>query len=294
MNFCENYQAEPEGAEEFYRQYQLIFFFLPAICDILLSMIPIKRIEMIKKVLSSDKQADVSTLAAHLNVTEATIRRDLEKLENENFLTRTHGGAIINEQKNVDISLFHLENIDTQPYEEIGSIASHIVEDNTMIFLGPGISSRFIARELNSKKNLTVITTDLMVAHDCALYSPNVAITTTGGRLNTTTLQLSGYITNNELSSYFFNAAFFDIDGLTMTRGYSVSSMEKYSLIKSVSGLTKNSFLVFPFTIFNTESAVVLGTLDMCSTVITNGHIPDVYKKYCFDHNIKIYETIRI
>lgn len=258
------------------------------------SMIPIKRIEMIKKILTSDKQADVSTLAEHLNVTEATIRRDLEKLENENFLTRTHGGAVINEQKKVDISLFDLQNIDTEPYEEIGKIASHLIQDNTTVFLGPGISGRFIARELNDKKNITVITTDLMVAHDCALYSPNAAVTITGGRLNTTTLQVSGYITNNELSSYFFNAAFFDVDGLTMTRGYSVSSIEKYSLIKSVSGLTKNSFLVFPFTIFNTESSVVLGPLDICRTVITNGHIPDMYKKYCFENNIKIYEAINI
>lgn len=257
-------------------------------------MIPIKRIEMIKKVLSSDKQADVSTLAEHLNVTEATIRRDLEKLENENFLTRTHGGAVINEQKNADISLFHLENVDTLPYEEIGKIASWLIEDNTTLFLGPGISSRFIARELSTKKNVTVITTDLMVAHDCALYSPNVAVTITGGRLNPTTLQVSGYITNNELSSYFFNAAFFDIDGLTMTRGYSVSSIEKYSLIKSVCGLTKNSFLVFPFTIFNVESSVVLGNLDVFNKVITNGHIPDMYKKYCFDNNIKIYEAINV
>lgn len=61
-------------------------------------MLPIKRLEEIKRILTENKQADVPSLAQELNVTEATIRRDLEKLENEQFLTRTHGGAVLNEQ----------------------------------------------------------------------------------------------------------------------------------------------------------------------------------------------------
>ena len=62
-------------------------------------MLPIKRLEEIKRILTENKQADVPSLAQELNVTEATIRRDLEKLENEQFLTRTHGGAVLNEQE---------------------------------------------------------------------------------------------------------------------------------------------------------------------------------------------------
>lgn len=74
-------------------------------------MLPIKRLEEIKRILTENKQADVPSLAQELNVTEATIRRDLEKLENEQFLTRTHGGAVLNEQETSEVSLFQLPDI---------------------------------------------------------------------------------------------------------------------------------------------------------------------------------------
>ena len=59
-------------------------------------MFALERIKIIKRYLIENNQAEVSNLSESLGVSEVTIRRDLEKLENEGFLTRTHGGAIIN------------------------------------------------------------------------------------------------------------------------------------------------------------------------------------------------------
>ena len=55
-----------------------------------------ERLGIIKGLLIDKKHINVSDLSSMLNVSEVTIRRDLEKLENEDFLTRTHGGAVIN------------------------------------------------------------------------------------------------------------------------------------------------------------------------------------------------------
>ena len=51
------------------------------------------RIQAIKQMVTNDKKVAVSNLSAIFQVTEETIRRDLEKLEDEGFLTRTYGGA---------------------------------------------------------------------------------------------------------------------------------------------------------------------------------------------------------
>lgn len=90
-------------------------------------MLPIKRLEEIKRILTENKQADVPSLAQELNVTEATIRRDLEKLENEQFLTRTHGGAVLNEQEPSESSLFQLPDTNKDIYSNIGKIASQFL-----------------------------------------------------------------------------------------------------------------------------------------------------------------------
>ena len=178
-------------------------------------MLPIKRLEEIKRILTENKQADVPSLAQELNVTEATIRRDLEKLENEQFLTRTHGGAVLNEQETSEVSLFQLPDIKTDIYANIGKIASQFIQNNQVIFLGPGICSRFIVRNLQPKVNVTVITSDLMVAHDCAVHSPNVSVIIPGGNLNPSTLNLSGTMTFNTLENFYFDISFFDILNLS-------------------------------------------------------------------------------
>ena len=54
------------------------------------------RIQAIKQMVANDKKVVVSHLSSIFQVTEETIRRDLEKLEDEGFLTRTYGGAVLN------------------------------------------------------------------------------------------------------------------------------------------------------------------------------------------------------
>ena len=54
------------------------------------------RIQAIKQMVANDKKVTVSNLSGIFQVTEETIRRDLEKLEDEGFLTRTYCGAVLN------------------------------------------------------------------------------------------------------------------------------------------------------------------------------------------------------
>lgn len=257
-------------------------------------MLPIKRLDEIKRILTEKKQVDVPSLSQILGVTEATIRRDLEKLENENFLTRTHGGAVLNEPKHTASTLFDPPIDNSEMYENIGKIAAQFVQNNDVIFLGPGTCSRFVARFMKDKINMTAVTTDLLVAHDFALYSPNISVIVTGGNLNPTTLELSGQMTSNSLSSFYFNTSFFDIDGITLTRGYSVSSLNKAFLIQNVLGLSKRSFALCPYERFNVEASAVVGNIDLFQSVITNEHVANEFKEYYFQHKIQIFATFNV
>lgn len=257
-------------------------------------MLPIKRLEEIKRILTENKQADVPSLAQELNVTEATIRRDLEKLENEQFLTRTHGGAVLNEQEPAEISLFQLPDNDKDVYSNIGKIAAQFIQHNQVIFLGPGLCSRFIVRNLQSKMNVTILTTDLMVAHDCAVHSPNVSVILPGGNVNPSTLNLSGTMTSNTLDSFYFDASFFDIDGITMKRGYSVSSVNTAYLIQHVFEISKKNFALCPYDRFNSEAPAIVGDINMFPSVITNERADASYKEYYFKHKIQVFATFNI
>jgi len=95
-----------------------------------------ERMRIIKGILLDKKHINVSDLSSILNVSEVTVRRDLEKLEKENFLIRTHGGAILNDQSLFDED--ECDNVEDDPYHEqrveIAEIASHMIRTMTSSF----------------------------------------------------------------------------------------------------------------------------------------------------------------
>lgn len=108
-----------------------------------------ERIRIIKGILLDKKHINVSDLSTMLNVSEVTIRRDLEKLEKEKFLIRTHGGAIINDENSLDQEKYM--DMDDDPYYEqrleIAEITVHMVDDNDIILLSAGLTNLYIAKK---------------------------------------------------------------------------------------------------------------------------------------------------
>lgn len=188
-------------------------------------------------------------------------------------------------------TLFQLDESEAELYQSISQVAAQFIRDSDVIFLGPGTSSRYIVRALPDKANVSLVTTDLMVAHDCALYCPQVSVIVAGGLLNPTTLQLSGRIADGTLRTFFFDYAFLDVDGVTLERGYSASSLDKAYLIRDILGLSKQNFAVCPHTRFGVESSAAAGDIRLFEAVITNEHAPREYKEFYYQNNIRMYAT---
>jgi len=254
-------------------------------------MLPMERLNKIKAILTEKKQLDVSTLSAMLNVTETTVRRDLEKLENESFLIRTHGGALLCDDAQTASSLYVSNDVNETLYNSISSIAVHFINDGDVIFLGPGISTKYIARCLTQKRALTIVTNDLIVAHDCSQYSSNVQLMVPGGTVNPSNLQIYGRLTDLSLKSFLFDIAFFDIDGVSLTRGFTVSSLEKTYLIQDTMRIAKKNIAVCDYTKFSIDSTVSVGPLTTFQTVISNEQAPIEYKEYFFQNHIQLFGT---
>jgi len=256
-------------------------------------MFAAERIRLIKKLLLENKKVDVSELSNLLSVTEVTIRRDLEKLDNENFLIRTHGGAILNEEK-LAAENWPYESIKDDFFLEksiIGKIASLMVRDNDTIILGPGITCLHIAKNISEKKNLRVVTNDINIATELANESPNIKVVLTGGDLDPSTLQLSGTLTESILDGIYVNRSFIEVDGVHMENGYSVESIEKASVIKKIMSKSKESIAVCDYSKFNSTSFYYLCPITTFSKVISNEQVPGNYKQYFFENGIKLFIT---
>ena len=181
-------------------------------------MFAVERQKKILELLETDGAVWVNKLSAELNVTEETIRRDLEKLEKREALLRTHGGAVPVTQSNQELSLEKRKTINTDIKIKLAKEAVKKIISGDTIFLDASTTTFYIAKELKEKKNVTVVTNSIRVINELA-GKPDLKVIGIGG-LVSNNQSFVGSLAENEISgSYFANKMFFSSRGVTADAG---------------------------------------------------------------------------
>ena len=249
-----------------------------------------ERIRKIKVLLLEYHEIDVNTLCTVLSASVSTVRRDLDKLEMEGFLKRTHGGAIL-----VD----GLNNSDVEPLLEVcddvlsvAALAAKMIVDGDQIFLGGGSICRAIASYLReSKWSGTVITNSIDVINE--LKNTEVAMIIIGGRV---VVQGTKFVTDSqesveELRNYVVNKAFISVTGFNEQHGFFGDSSVQADIYKVLKENALDVFVVVTEDKYQQIGMVRLGGMDMFKKIITNVNIPDGFKKYCMENGITLYTS---
>ena len=148
-------------------------------------MLATQRLQKIREILIKQEAVDIPYLCETLDVSEVTIRRDFDKLEKEGFIKKAYGGAVLNKDFINLKSTPYLNESNLESDEDmklISEIAQNMITTGDAIYLGGGIASRYIARNISSQKRITVITNDIFVAGEL-WDKPNVKTNVTGGEL---------------------------------------------------------------------------------------------------------------
>jgi len=254
-------------------------------------MFAIERIRIIKNHLLKEQKVSVAKLSELLNVTEVTIRRDLEKLEKEGFLKRTHGGAVLLDYVEESGTSEAEDSRDLLLYQEIADTALHLVNDGEAIMLTNGVVNSYIARALTSRSNLTIVTNDLQIAAAFS-HSPANTLILLGGDLEENAV--FGQLTIDNLKNFSFDHIFIEIDGLSETVGITVSSTKKATLISQAVKLADSVTVVCLSKFFGSKSLFRVGSLNIAHRILTDSYLEDKYKNYIYNHNIPLFTSIDV
>lgn len=254
-------------------------------------MFAIERIKIIKDYLTKDKHVSVAKLSSLLNVTEVTIRRDLEKLESEGFLKRAHGGAVLVDTDDEALQVDNTEDTHILQRLEIADTVFHLVSDNDIIMLTDGPTNRQIAKRLTQKNNLTVLTNDLKIALEFS-YSPGNNLILLGGDLDEHAVY--GQLAINNMQNFSLNHLIIEVDGICKKTGVTVSSISKASLIQQACSTAQVISIVCLADLFGEKSFYRVGDPALADKIITNSTLSDTYKDYLFDLNIQLYTSVDI
>jgi len=111
-------------------------------------MLAIERRSQILAKLQQERRVLVSDLSQFYNVTEETIRRDLEKLEKEGVAKKTYGGAILNENFNVDLPYTVRKKSNVSNKQQIAEIIAQMIEDGDHIIMDASSTALYVAKRI--------------------------------------------------------------------------------------------------------------------------------------------------
>lgn len=178
-----------------------------------------ERFDLILERLATGGSLSVTRLATELGVSAATIRRDLERLEEQNLLVRTHGGA------NARDVLYELPYRfrDTQYADQkrrIAKAAAAQVREGAVVGLTAGTTTTWIARELVDHQALTIVTNALNIASELVVR-PNLKVVVTGGVARSEHYELAGPMAVTSLAGIHIEMLFVGGGGISADAGLS-------------------------------------------------------------------------
>ncbi len=181
----------------------------------------------IVQILNKEGKVIVSDLAKRFNVASATIRRDLDLLNEEYKLLRVHGGAIFpNFSTSFEPQYSEKSVLNHEIKKRIGIVGASLVQDGDTIFLDSGTTAYQVAEYLSEKNNLNVLTTDLKIG--CLLAANiNIEVTLIGGSVRPNQFNCVGYITEKTISELNADLYFLALDGLDIERGITVTNVQR-------------------------------------------------------------------
>ena len=225
-------------------------------------MLKVSRYELILEVIREKRNIKVEELIERLNVSEATIRRDLNFLEKAGKIRRVHGGAILVDTQ--EESLLYKKEIYSEEKERIGKFAASLVKSGNIIYLDAGTSVSAMIKYLSGIENIKVVTNGLN--HIEELCNKKIESYLIGGKIKMLTGALVGASAVLYLKSFNFDLAFMGANGVDVN-GYSTpdneealikneaaSKVKKTYFLCDESKLNKNSLMNF----FNLEDSYLI------------------------------------
>jgi DeoR family fructose operon transcriptional repressor len=225
----------------------------------------------IREMLTAQRTVSAAELCNRLNVTAATIRRDLAALEQEGVLVRSHGGAVsrmssTNFQPTYD-ALLRSENEEKQ---QIARAAEQFVLDGDTIFLEGSTTVFELARRLVHRHRLTVVTNSPTIVCELQRSNAGVTVMCTGGDLQKDTFYLYGEWTQRSLSEIRLDKAILGVSAIDPKYGVSTAHHAEAQITRLVSKAAKTRIALADHTKFGRQRFAFVGPVTDIDILITD------------------------
>jgi DeoR/GlpR family transcriptional regulator of sugar metabolism len=247
-----------------------------------------ERREKILEILHEKKRVTVKELSEKLEVSEATLRSDLNSMEKEKQLTRTHGGATIEQKIKTENTFSERKKKNQDEKKRIGLKASELVMSGQCIILDASSTALELARTLKeTQMRLTVVTNGIASAMELK-ENPNLTVILLGGLLRVGSVGVEGVLGASLLKQINVDIMFTSAKGFTLGDGLTDFNVYEVELKKLMKDASKRVIALLDHSKMGKVSISPFATSKEIDTIITDTATPEELLDQLTDTDIHV------
>jgi len=227
-----------------------------------------ERLSRIRRLVEANERVTVADLSARFEVSEATIRRDLDELENLGWVQRTHGGAVRVERASRELPILERMQESGDEKARIGQAAAALIRPGETVFFGSGTTVMEIVKRLRRDLLLTVISNSLPVICHLADY-PQIELIVIGGMFRPSELSMVGHIAEHDLAEFRADRVFMGMHAIDLRQGFTNDYLPETMTDRAILAIAPRVVVVADHLKFGRVSSVLVGPVVSAHTIVT-------------------------
>jgi DeoR/GlpR family transcriptional regulator of sugar metabolism len=249
-------------------------------------LIPAQRRDRIQEYLAMHQIARTVDLCDLLETSEATIRRDLEWLEQKGILERTHGGAILSQRMVFEQEYQQRAQHHPEEKKHIGQLAASLIEEGDIVFINSGTTATQVLQHIPNNLRISVFTNNVSAAME--LREPVFHYHLIGGEFQPRSNSLAGGFALENLMKVYANKAILGVDGISVKHGCTVPTKPEAEVVRQMIEQTKGQVIVaVDYSKWGVVSNFRVASIEEIDKIVTDDKMDSSAIESLVEHNIE-------
>lgn len=227
------------------------------------------RLPELQALLAERGEVSIAELAGRFEVSEMTIRRDLEALEEQGTARRVRGGAIATVSRGYEPPFATREAVEPGAKRAIATAAAAYLRDGETAIVDVGTTTLELAKLLRGRRGITVVTPSLPVASVLA-NEPNVRVVVTGGIVRAGENSLVGSFAERPFAELNCDLLFLGVGGVDAEHGYTEYNLEDARIKRSALAAARRTVVLADESKFERVCLTTIAPLESADVLISN------------------------
>lgn len=250
-------------------------------------MLAIERRNAILSKLYLDGKVIVSELSTEFDVTEETIRRDLEKLDKEGLVKKTYGGAVLVQNFSTDLPHSVRKRANVEAKQTIAEKISHMISDGDCIMIDSSSTVLYLLPFIKNLKNITLITNSVEALIELS-DKDDWNIFSTGGKLKRGSLSLVGPSSEKMIRGFHVDYAICSAKGIDLNMGITDSNEKDSEIKQEIFASAEHKVLAVDSTKFDKISLIKVCDITNVDTIVTDSEPSSNWVEYLKSVNVNL------